>query len=111
MSDVEEKQEEERKPLIVRQLKIENFRGVKNGNVNFQGHTLLVGGNNAGKSTICEALELILGSERGYRRPIVNEHDFHAGRYLNESGEPVYIKIDVVLLNRNHSAKAVGAPY
>ena len=99
MSDVEEKQEEERKPLIVRQLKIENFRGIKNGTVDFQGHTLLVGGNNAGKSTICEALELILGPERGYRRPIVNEHDFHAGRYLNESGEPVYIKIDVVLLN------------
>ena len=99
MSDVENKPEEERKPLIVRQLKIENFRGIKNGTVDFQGHTLLVGGNNAGKSTICEALELILGPERGYRRPIVNEHDFHAGRYLNESGEPVYIKIDVVLLN------------
>lgn len=99
MSDVENKPEEERKPLIVRQLKIENFRGVKNGTVDFQGHTLLVGGNNAGKSTICEALELILGPERGYRRPIVNEHDFHAGRYLNESGEPVYIQIDVVLLN------------
>lgn len=99
MSDAEDQPEEERKPLIVRQLTIENFRGVKKGVVNFQGHTLLVGGNNAGKSTICEALELVLGPERAYRRPIVNEHDFHAGRYLDEGGEPVYIKIDVVLLH------------
>ncbi len=99
MSDADDEPEEERKPLIVRQLTIENFRGVKKGAVSFEGHTLLVGGNNAGKSTICEALELILGPERAYRRPIVNEHDFHAGCYLNESGEPVYIKIDVVLLH------------
>lgn len=90
---------EERKPLIVRQLLIENFRGVKSGSIDFLGHTLLVGGNNAGKSTICEALELVLGPERAYRRPIVNEHDFHAGRYLDEDGNPVYIKIDVVLLH------------
>jgi putative ATP-dependent endonuclease of OLD family len=58
-----------------------------------------VGGNNAGKSTICEALELVLGPERAYRRPIVNEHDFHAGRYLDDDGNPIYIKLDVVLLH------------
>lgn len=87
------------KALIVRQLTIQNFRGVEKGLVDFQGHTLLVGGNNVGKSTICEALELVLGPERAYRRPIVNEHDFHAGRYLDEDGNPVYIKIDVVLLH------------
>ncbi|MFC6687806.1 ATP-dependent nuclease [Jhaorihella thermophila] len=86
-------------PLTVRRLEIENFRGVRKGVVEFEGHTLLVGGNNAGKSTICDALELVLGPERSYRRPIVNEHDFHAGRYLDEDGNPVYIRIDVVLLN------------
>lgn len=91
--------EEERNPLIVRRLLIENFRGVKSGSVDFHGHTLLVGGNNAGKSTICEALELVLGPERAYRRPIVNEHDFHAGRYLDEDDNLVYIKINVVLLH------------
>ena len=99
MPDSEEETKDERKPLIVRQLKIKNFRCVSNGLVEFQGHTLLVGGNNTGKSTICEALELVLGPERAYRRPIVNEHDFHAGRYLDEEGNPVHIKIDVVLLH------------
>lgn len=91
--------EKERRPLIVRHLSLQNFRGVKKGSVDFLDHTLLVGGNNAGKSTICEALELVLGPERAYRRPIVNEHDFHAGRYLDDDGNPIYIKLDVVLLH------------
>jgi putative ATP-dependent endonuclease of OLD family len=42
---------------------------------------LLVGGNSVGKSTICEALELVLGAERMFRRPVVDEYDFHAARY------------------------------
>jgi len=99
MPQLNEEEKNKHKALIVRQLTIQNFRGVEKGLVDFQGHTLLVGGNNAGKSTICEALELVLGPERAYRRPIVNEHDFHAGRYLDEDGNPVYIKIDVVLLH------------
>ena len=57
MPDAEDETKEERKPLIVGQLTIENFKGIKKGSVDFRGHTLLVGGNNAGKSTICEALE------------------------------------------------------
>lgn len=89
----------ENQDLAVRRLEIRNFRGVENGRIDFSGHTLLVGGNNAGKSTICEALELVLGPERAYRRAIVNEHDFHAGRYLDEDSNPVYIKIDAVLLH------------
>lgn len=79
----------ETEPLIVRRLTIENFRGVKNGAVDFKGHTLLVGGNNTGKSTICEALELVLGPERAYRRPIVNEHDFHAGCKIRCNNQPM----------------------
>lgn len=99
MSEKDEVKQEAPKPLIVRRLTIENFRGVKNGLVDFEGHTLLVGGNNAGKSTICEALELVLGPERAFRRPIINEHDFHAGRYLDGDGNPINVTINVVLLH------------
>jgi putative ATP-dependent endonuclease of OLD family len=56
---------------------IKNFRGIAEGVVDFAAHTLLVGGNNVGKSTVCEALELVLGPERLYRRPVIDEHDFH----------------------------------
>ena len=43
---------------IVR-LNISNFRGVKSASLLFDDHTLFVGANNVGKSTICEALLLI----------------------------------------------------
>lgn len=68
--------------MRVRRLKIRNFRGIRDGLVDFPTHALLVGGNNAGKSTLCEALDLVLGPERLYRRPVVDEHDFHQGLYL-----------------------------
>jgi putative ATP-dependent endonuclease of the OLD family len=44
------------------QLKIENFRGIESADLRFEGHALLVGSNNVGKSTICEALDLVLAS-------------------------------------------------
>jgi putative ATP-dependent endonuclease of the OLD family len=83
--------------MRVRRLTIENFRGVSRGAIDFRGHTLLVGGNNIGKSTICEALELVLGPERLFRRPIIDEHDFHNGRYLNDDGSRVEIRIEAIL--------------
>lgn len=83
--------------MRIRRVAIENFRGVSSGVVDLPGHTLLVGDNNAGKSTMCEALELALGTERLFRRPIVDEHDFHNGEYLHD-GKPVVIRIEVILL-------------
>lgn len=78
-------------------LRIQNFRGIKDGRVSFQPHTLLVGGNNVGKSTICEALDLVLGPERLYRRPVIDEHDFYYGKYLDDEKNPIEVRIDVVL--------------
>ncbi|WP_068182337.1 AAA family ATPase [Mycobacterium sp. UM_CSW] len=78
-------------------LHIQNFRGIEDGRVSFQPHTLLVGGNNVGKSTICEAMDLVLGPERLYRRPVIDEHDFYHGKYLDEDDSPLDVRIDLVL--------------
>lgn len=43
---------------IVR-LKIENFRGIKQAELILAHHTVLVGDNNIGKSTILEAIDLV----------------------------------------------------
>lgn len=83
--------------MRVRQLEIENFRGITKGRVVLQQHTLLVGGNNIGKSTVCEALELVLGPERLYRRPVIDEHDFSHGAYLGDEGGPREIRFRAVL--------------
>src|SRR5215813_7782563 len=91
--------------MRVRRLKITNFRGISQGSVDFAGHTLLVGGNNIGKSTICEALDLILGPERLYRRPVVDEHDFHCGRYLDVDSQPTEIRLEAILINLSEEAR------
>jgi putative ATP-dependent endonuclease of OLD family len=91
--------------MRVRQLYIKNFRGVKEGTIDFLGHTLLVGGNNSGKSTVCEALDLVLGLERLYRRPIIDEHDFYQGRYTNEDGTLVEIHIEALLIDLSNEAE------
>ena len=85
--------------MRIRRMTIENFRGVARSVIDFPGHTLLVGDNNVGKSTVCEALELVLGAERLFRRPVVDEHDFHNGRYVDDAGNLVVIKIEVVLID------------
>jgi putative ATP-dependent endonuclease of OLD family len=90
--------------MLLRRLTIHNFRGIAHGEVTFSGHTLLVGGNNIGKSTVCEAINLVLGPERLYRRPVVDEHDFFSGRYLNADGTPVEICIEATLLDLSEEA-------
>lgn len=75
-----------------------NFRGIQDAQVHFKGHTVLVGDNNAGKSTLLECIDLVLGPERLSRRPVIDEHDFHAGIYLDsEKMEVVPIQIEVVV--------------
>lgn len=66
-------------------LKIENFRGIKSTELLFPDHVVLIGDNNTGKSTIFEALDLVLGPDRLRRYPPIDEHDFYVGRYFSAS--------------------------
>lgn len=85
--------------MRVLQLKIENFRGIKSADLTFDGHTLLVGGNNVGKSTVCDALDLVLGPDRLGRFPPVEEFDFYNAEYLAEDGvTPKPLRIAVILV-------------
>jgi len=96
--------------MRVAQLEIENFRGIKKAELHFSGHTLLIGGNNVGKSTICEALDLVLGPDRLNRKPPVEEFDFRNAGYLNEDGEtPVPIRIEAVLVDLSDDIKKLCA--
>ncbi len=83
--------------MRVARLNIQNFRAIAGAEFLFQGHTLLVGANNIGKSTICEALDLVLGPDRLSRRPPVEEFDFYNACYLDEDGTPIPAKVEVVL--------------
>lgn len=60
--------------MRIANLRIENFRGVRTGFVQFGKHPVLVGDNNTGKTTLIEALTLVLGRDRLVRE--LTEHDF-----------------------------------
>lgn len=83
--------------MKIRILELSNFRGIKSGRIVFNGNALLVGGNNVGKSTVCEALDLLLGPDRLYRRPPIDEHDFLLSRYLDNEGKPIEIILRAIL--------------
>jgi len=83
--------------MKVQQLQIKNFRCISEGTVKFPGHTALIGGNSVGKSTICDALDLLLGPDRLARNPPIDEHDFLDRQYLDTAGEPILIEMEVVL--------------
>lgn len=52
---------------MIKQLKISNFRCYKNTSITFNGTSILVGKNNAGKSTMIEALKIISTVSRKYK--------------------------------------------
>lgn len=67
--------------MQISQLLIKNFRGVKSATILFPSHAVLIGDNNTGKTTVLEAIDLVLGPDRLNRVPPVDEHDFYQGQY------------------------------
>lgn len=61
--------------MRISSLKIENFRAIRSGFVRFGKHPVLVGDNNTGKTTLIEALTLVIGRDRLVRE--LTEHDFY----------------------------------
>ena len=68
--------------MKIERLKIRNFRGIKSAELLLPDHVVLIGDNNTGKSTVLEAIDLVLGPDRLSRRAPIDEHDFYVGRYL-----------------------------
>ena len=66
--------------MWLRELKIRNFRKIDALTVSFpRGLTVLVGENNSGKTTIIDALRLMLFSSRDFDSLRLTEDDFRAG--------------------------------
>lgn len=81
-------------------VNISNFRGIKSASILLDGNVVFVGDNNSGKSTIFEAIDLVMGPERLSRRPVIDEHDFYAGEYL-VNNIPIEIIVEVVIIGLN----------
>ena len=62
--------------MKIHSVAIENFRGIRSAKLVLPDHAVLIGDNNTGKSSVLEAIDLVLGPDRLSRRPPVDEHDF-----------------------------------
>ncbi|MBK8133035.1 MAG: AAA family ATPase [Gammaproteobacteria bacterium] len=74
--------------MRITRLTIKKFRGIRTAVVLLPRHGVLIGDNNTGKTTILEAIDLVLGPDRLNRQPPVDEHDFFQGRYLPRTNDP-----------------------
>jgi len=68
--------------MRIARIKIDNFRGIASSDLLLPAHAVLIGDNNTGKTTILEAIDLVLGPDRLNRTPPIDEHDFYQGQYL-----------------------------
>lgn len=68
-------------------LSIEHFRSIRKATLCPDKHNIFLGPNNAGKTTILEALNLLLNPETGSRGQVIDENDFYRRRY--RVGAPV----------------------
>jgi putative ATP-dependent endonuclease of the OLD family len=73
-------------------VSIKNFRGIKQATLLLPKHGVLVGDNNTGKTTVLEALDLVLGPDRLNKQPPIDEHDFFRGLYTVESSAAAHRK-------------------
>lgn len=73
--------------MEIRKLEIYNFRGIRQAIILLPTHAVLIGDNNAGKTTLLEAMDLVLGPDRLNRFPPIDEHDFFEGKYIAPSGD------------------------
>ena len=79
--------------MYIARVRIHNYRCFKDTTVHFQpGLNVIIGENNAGKTTLLKALSLVF-DRRGSRRP--NSHDFH--KLLEPLDRPPRIDIAVTL--------------
>jgi len=89
---------------IVR-IEIGNFRCIRHAEIYPGRHTVMLGPNNTGKTTVLEGLNLLLNPEVTPRSHAIDENDFYRRNYLASApteaevvtGEPPIIRIEAVI--------------
>lgn len=63
--------------MRITRLQIENFRSIRNLDIELGDTTVFIGPNNAGKSAILDAIRIVLTRRWGQRGTGFTEHDVH----------------------------------
>lgn len=82
--------------MKLKDITVNNFRGIRSLHLPMDTLTVLIGENNTGKSTVLEALRLVLTRGFGYRKDsIFTEYDFHLkdAEATPHTAEPISIRL------------------
>ena len=91
-------------------IKIENFRGIRSLHVPLDGLTVFIGENNTGKSTVLEAIRLVLTRGLGARRGgHFTEYDFHLrdADATPQTADPISITLHFAEAQENEWADSI----
>src|ERR1017187_7155333 len=73
------------KAMQITKVKIQNFRSIRNLELDLNTTTVFIGPNNAGKTAILDAIRIVLTRRWGQRGTGFTEHDVHRP---TETGDP-----------------------
>ncbi len=79
--------------MRINQLKIKNFRSIRNLELDLSESTVLVGPNNAGKTAILDALRIALGGRGG---AVFNEYDIHLHNENDNPKDSEGVSIEII---------------
>jgi putative ATP-dependent endonuclease of OLD family len=80
--------------VIIRQLDIENFRGIRSLTLELDETTVIFGSNNTGKSTIMAAIHSVLSRAFGRKGGMFSEYDYHlTGQAQPTDAPPIKITV------------------
>lgn len=83
--------------MKITQIKIENFRSIKNLEIDLSDTTVLIGANNAGKTAILDALRIVLTRKWGKTGTGFTEYDIHLESEDSDPKTSPGIKITIVI--------------
>ncbi len=89
--------------ILIDKVRIKNFRSLKDVEIDLQPITILVGANNAGKTTFLRALNAVLGASRV---PLSKE-DLFIGKNTNDPENKI-ITIDIRIVPINEEGKRIN---
>jgi putative ATP-dependent endonuclease of OLD family len=81
--------------MKIAKVRIENFRGIRELEIEFGEVTVLIGENNSGKTAVLDALRLCLRELGPRRRDIFNSFDFHLPNAAAEPSSADPIKVEI----------------
>lgn len=93
--------------MYLSKISIKNFRSIKSIEINFQKDlNVFVGKNNTGKSTIIDAIRLVLSSPINNPNPIwITEDDFYKASQADNRSEFISIAMEFADLSENQQTK------